>query len=352
MGKTIGLALMAAAWIIGMSGTALAASKRIIIVASYEQNHICGWPQEQGILKGLAKEGWFEGLNLEVRRFYMDTKRTNTSLNAMKEVAGLALKSIDRYKPQLVVTLDDNAFREVGLKLVNHPDTSVVFSGMNGQPETYNKVIPYMKNRKNPAGNTTGVYEKLYVSRSLRVMEQAVQGLTGGVIIGITDYSPTGNAIAEQFKAELAENPGDISWRLVRVKDWNDYVSLIHRLNTDKSVKAIYPVALTLKASSDRTFTAPEIFKWTVENSTKPEMALNYFFAKIGLFGGAAVDFQKMRFMAGKKAGKILNGKPAGSLPIEDAPDYAIVFNKKRAEQLGIEIPVPLLTAADHVYAD
>ena len=306
MSRRTGLLFLAAVCVFWISGTALAESKRILIVASYEKNHICGWPQEQGVIKGLAKEGWFEGLNLEVKRFYMDTKRTNTTLKAMKKAASKVLKAMDAYRPQLLVTLDDNAFREVGLKMANHPDINVVFSGMNGQPEKYNKVTPYMKNREHPGGNITGVYEKLYVARSIRVMESAVRGLKGGVIVGITDYSPTGNAI--------------------------------------------YPVALTLKVSEDLTYTAPEIFKWTVENSKKPEMALNYFFAKIGLFGGAAVDFQKMGFMAGKKAGKILNGEKAGSLPVEDAPDYAIVFNIKRAAQLGIDIPDPLLTAADHVY--
>ncbi len=57
-----------------------------------------------------------------------------------------------------------------------------------------------------------------------------------------------------------------------------------------------------------------------------------------------------MGHMAGVKAAKILNGTQAGAIPVEDAADYAIVFNLKRALGLGIEIPKPLLTAADQVY--
>jgi ABC-type uncharacterized transport system substrate-binding protein len=79
-------------------------------------------------------------------------------------------------------------------------------------------------------------------------------------------------------------------------------------------------------------------------------MSLNYFFSKLGLYGGAAVDFTSMGRMAGEKVARILNGEKAGSLPIEDARDYAIVFNQRRARQLNIAIPTPLLTAADHVY--
>lgn len=39
-------------------------------------------------------------------------------------------------------------------------------------------------------------------------------------------------------------------------------------------------------------------------------------------------------------------------MPIENAPDYAIVFNLKRARDLGIEIPIRVLAAANAVYKD
>jgi ABC-type uncharacterized transport system substrate-binding protein len=332
--------------------TALAAEdvKRVYIVASYEKHHVCGWPQEQGVIKGLVQEGWIDGINLSVKSYHMDTKRTNTTPEAMKRVAAEALREIDSFKPDVIVTLDDNAFREIALPMAGRPDVAAVFSGMNGQPEMYNARKHFMDGREKPGKNITGIYEKLYVVRSMRVMENAVAGLTGAKIVGITDYSPTGNAITKQFELELAKQQGTVEWELIRVKNWQEYADLITRLNDDDSVKAIYPVALTLKVSETVTYTAPEIFKWTIENSKKPEMALNYFFSEIGLFGGAAVDFKAMGLAAGKKAGKILNGDKAGNLPIDDAPEYAIVLNIKRARQLGIDIPAPLLTAADYVY--
>jgi len=334
------------------STTALATEdfKRVYIVASYEKNHVCGWPQEQGVIKGLVQEGWIDGINLSVKSYHMETKRTNTTPEAMKRVAAEALREIDSFKPDVIVTLDDNAFREIALPMAGRPDVAAVFSGMNGQPEMYNARKHFMDGREKPGKNITGIYEKLYVVRSMRVMENAVAGLTGAKIVGITDYSPTGNAITKQFELELAKQQGTVEWQLIRVRNWQEYADLITRLNDDDSVRAIYPVALTLKVSETVTYTAPEIFKWTIENSKKPEMALNYFFSEIGLFGGAAVDFKSMGLAAGKKAGKILIGEKAGDLPIDDAPDYAIVLNIKRAKQLGIDIPAPLLTAADYVY--
>ena len=189
---------------------------------------------------------------------------------------------------------------------------------MNGQPESYNATKRFMDNRKKPGGNITGVYEKIYIVRSMMVMQSAIPGLKGKKVVGITDYSPTGNALTVQFEIELKTKPPNIDWELKRIRDWQAYTSLIKKLNEDKKTGALYPVALSLKVSDTTTYTAPEIFKWTVENSRKPEMALNYFFAKIGLFGGAAVDFKAMGLLAGKKAGQILNGEKAGNLSIED----------------------------------
>ena len=56
--------------------------------------------------------------------------------------------------------------------------------------------------------------------------------------------------------------------------------------------------------------------------------------------------------LAGQKGAKILSGTKAGELPVEDAPDYAIVFNVKRAGDLGIQIPPRVLSAANAVYRD
>jgi ABC-type uncharacterized transport system substrate-binding protein len=120
-------------------------------------------------------------------------------------------------------------------------------------------------------------------------------------------------------------------------------------VNRDSEVNAFYPAALLLKDNNGTTYTTPEIFAWTVLNSRKPEIALNYEFTRMGLFGGAAVDFYAMGVQAGRMVAKCLRGENPGSIGIEDAEKYALVFNLKRAEQLGIKIPPDILMAADEV---
>lgn len=324
---------------------------RVMIVHSYDMTDICGDPQALGVVEGLGSQGWQEGKNLVVRSFYMDTKKKFTTPEAIKERGRLALDAITAFAPDVVLVLDDNAIREVMLPLAGRENVSVVFSGMNGQPEDYNNKQRFMASVAKPGGNITGVYEKLYVYKSLVVMKSALsQVFHGEKVVGITDSSPTGIAINRQFELELQGKDLPLGWEHRRVQNFEEYKALIAELNKDEKVKAIYPAALSLKTSQGETYTAGEILKYTQEHSIKPEMALNYYFSKIGLFGGAAVDFVAMGRLAGVKAGKILNGEKAGDLPIEDAPEYAIVFNVDRAKTLNITIPEALLTAADNVY--
>ncbi len=327
------------------------ASKRIYIVESYEKGHVCGEPQAEGILEALAAAGWTADKNLSVKRYWMDTYRVNATPEAMQQQGKIALAEIAEFKPDIVFALDDAAVAEVMMPLVGRSDISVVFSGMNGQPEMYNERKKYMDSWAHPGSNVTGLYEKLYAAQSLKVMSQAVPELRGAKAVMITDYSPTGNGLTKQFELEL-KDVTDVKWEVRRVKDWTEYTKLIESLNEDTTVKAIYPVALTLPVADGGRFAAAQIYDWTLAHSRKPEMAINYFFARMGLFGGAVVNFSAMGRLAGEKGAKILSGTKAGDLPIEDAPDYAIVFNIKRAKDLGISIPPRVLAAAHAVYRD
>jgi ABC-type uncharacterized transport system substrate-binding protein len=325
-------------------------AKRIYIVQSYEKGHVCGEPQAEGILDALAAGGWEVGRNLTARSYYMDTYRTNATPEAMKSEGQKALAEITDFKPDIVFVLDDAAVRQVMLPLIGRTDLSIVFSGMNGQPEIYNEPKHYLDSWAHPGGNVTGVYEKLYAAQSLKVMAQAVPALRSGKAVMITDGSPTGNGLTKQFELELKDS--DIAWEVRRVKDWGEYTALVKTLNDDAAVKVIYPVALTLPVEGGGRYAAAQIYDWTIANSRKPEMAINYFFARMGLFGGAVVNFNSMGKLAGQKAVKILGGAKAGDQPIEDAPDYAIVFNLKRASDLGIDISPRVLAAANAIYKD
>ena len=322
-------------------------TKKVLIVHSYEKGHVCGQPQEDGIIEAFQKSDLEIGKDVKFHYFYMDTKKTYTTPAEIKQRGELAFEKVKEIKPDVVLVLDDNAVKTVMMPLIGS-DIQVVFCGMNGQPEDYNMKKHFMDSRRKPGANVTGIYEKLYLVRSMGVMKAVLPGLKK--VLGITDYSPTGNAITNQFKKEIKEETPNMAFELVRVKDFAEYKKVISRANEDHETGAIYPAALSLSTPEGKTYTAPDIFRWTIKNCDKPGMALNYFFAKLGIFGGAAVDFRAMGHQAGAKAVKIIKGNRAGDLPIVDADKYAIVFNLARAKELGVNIPFEILGAADFVY--
>lgn len=336
------LTILAALLVMFANVNSVTAMQRVFILDSYEQNHVCGKPQHDGVVAALEQMGFIDGKNISIKSYYMDTKKTNTTAAQKKQQAEIAGKKIAEFKPHVLVTIDDTAFKTVALPLVG-TDIAIVFSGMNGQPETYHKMKPFMKSRQTPGNNVTGVYEFLHIADAIKVHRTMFpQHLETRVIVDTV--SPTGRAILKQVELELAQT--DCRHSIRKVTSWEDYKQAIEEANNDSNVSLIYPVALALNDAKGKRYTAPNIFAYTVEHSTKPELALNYFFCKMGLFGGAAVDFGKMGRQVGKKVAQILNGVSPGSLPIENAAEHALAFNYTRAQKLGIEIPGMFLDEA------
>lgn len=311
---------------------------KVFILHSYELEHICGAPQEQGARSVLINS------NIEIKTWAMDTKRKYNTSTLIKQRAEEAIKLINEYNPDVLYTLDDNAFNHVGKKYIDHPKLKIVFSGMNAQPPNHRGVI---ESWEKPGHNVTGVYEKLHVSTAFRIINEIVGTK---VVAVLTDYSPTGEAITEQVLEELKENPVEnVLWYITQVRTFEDYKKWMEKLNTTVIPTALYPVALLLKDKEGKTYTAPEILKWTSENSKIPTLTANYAFIRFGMFGGAGVDFYAMGKQAGNQILRIFNGEDPANISIEKAERYALIFNLTAAKKLGIEIPEDILLAADEV---
>jgi len=348
------MVLCLVAWCPGSNG--LIASERppdtayrIFILHSYDYDDVCGRPQHDGVVAALNKAGLQEPDNLRIETYFMDSKRINNTEALIQEQAKIALERIRSYDPHALVVLDDNAFRTVGLSLADTA-TPVVFCGMNGQPETYHRQRAFMESRQRPGHNITGVYEKLHFVDAVRVHVRLFPD-TRKIMI-LSDLSPTGRAILCQIQIEMYQEPLPCGHDIRVVKSWEEYQRAILDANQEPEIGVIYPAALLLKDKEGNTYTAPEIFSWTVRHSARPELAINYAFTKMGLFGGAAVDFHAMGEQAGRMAARIILGENPGSISVEEARRYALVFNLDRARELGIRIPPDVLLAADEVIID
>jgi len=315
-------------------------SKRAFIVHSYESNHVCGIPQSNGI-ESVLREHF--GKNLKVRSHFMDTKTTNSTPPKMQAEGRKVLQAIEAFKPDIVFTIDDNAFREVGLYLVGKP-FPVVFTGMNGQPANYSKRVPFLDDGMRPAANITGVYEKLHFRTALDVMRGVDPQLKH--VVALLDKSPTGNAIRAQMQKELEENPSNTRVTFKQVGTLSAYVNEIDNINRDDSIQAVYPVVLSIQNEQGESIGFRDTIKIFIQKSEKPGMALNFMFARLGLFGGASVDFGAMGRQSAQMGAKLLEGENIGNLSIETAKEYLITFNIARARMLNITISDDIIGAA------
>jgi len=349
MGKKLLAALVAPAFMWVTASLAHAglpkAPHRVFILHSYELNHVCGQPQYEGVVHALEQAG-FGGAEIDFGIYAMDTKHTNNTPELMAEQAGIALRKIEAFDPDVLVTLDDNAFRTVAIPLAD-TGLPIVFSGMNNQPERYNETAKWMNSRQAPGHNITGVYEKLHFVTAVKVQKRIQPSLERVRIF--SDNSPTGKAIVRQIQSELKQDSIPADHDFFITDSWEEYQAAILAAN-DEAVDTLYPVALRLKDKNGKTHTAKDILTWTANNSTKPSIPLNFAFVKLGLFGGAGVDFNSMGRQAGMMVAKILGGTSPGDIPIEEAQRYALIFHLNRARELGIEIPDEMLLAADEVY--
>jgi len=314
---------------------------RVYIVESYEQKNVCGANQAHGIKEVLNNH---LGDQMIVKTRYMNTKSANRNKEKMRAEAVHVLEEIAAFSPDLVFTIDDNAFREVGLVLIKKP-FPVIFSGMNMQPEVYNETVSFMNENRQPTANITGVYEKLHVLVALRCMSFVVEDLRYVVIL--LDNSTTGKAIALQLQKELEHNDTGIETDIRVVLSEKEYYEQIEAVNKDERVGAVYNVVLGIPNEQGEYLTQKTTMKAFIQRSTKPSMSLNFAFTQLGLLGGASVDFVAMGRQAGELGIRALNGVPPDELTIEDAEAVRISFNLARAIMLQIIIPDDFLVAAD-----
>jgi len=265
-----------------------AEAKDIFIVHSYALDNICGDPQHQGVLESLAKAGFVEGDNLTVYKYAMDTKKVNNTPELIAQQAEIVLEKVKAQHPDVLVLLDDNAFRTVGLRLVD-TDINIVFCGLNGQPEDYDRKVKWMTSKSRPGHNITGVYEKLHFIEACLVQQKILPDLKKILVIG--DESPTGKAILKQINKELEESelgPGlEIEIRIA--PSWEEYKKILAQACSDSSIGTIYPSATLLKDSKSGAHSTSEIVEWTVAHCRTPGIPLNYSFARLGMLGGVGL---------------------------------------------------------------
>lgn len=304
---------------------------RVLVLQSYDLTY--PWTREVSV--GLHRV-LDEHSHFAVRWFYMDTKRH--PWKEFKQKMGLsARQSIDRWNPDVIIAVDDDAQEFVTRHYVNHPGIKIVFAGVNGGVEPYGFA---------GAGNVTGIFERKDLPAlkeallALRWQRQAA-GPLRVVHIGDTSSSVEHD---DHYMREFDWRPlvNLPSRKLGTFDDWKAAVLEVQG-KTDFILTTNY--RKISRSAANTTLVPPEeVVAWTVANSHVPVVGTNGFFVEDG--GELAIGTSPFEQgeVAARMAVKLLGGQVAKDIPHASTRQFVVYMRSARLHQRGMELP-PLYEA-------
>jgi ABC-type uncharacterized transport system substrate-binding protein len=303
---------------------------RILHVMSFDSP----WRWTDGQLAGFR-----QGLDLpsaEFRILQMDVKR-NTTPEAKAARGREAREVIDRWRPDLVYTSDDDAIEHVARHYAGS-DIPFVFSGVNKSPAAHGI---------DGASNITGVLEQEHFVESVRLLRQISPDV--GRLAVISDLGIQWPPVIERIRARTTEVP-DIE--LVSVAQFESFSEFqAHYLDVQTRADAMVQLGIfTLRGSDGGNVPYQQVQQWVVENTRLPDISFWIDRVFHGVLASVTVSEQQQGFGAGRLARRILvDGASPGALPIRPSVKGHPAINLTRAEQLGLRVRSSQLLSSEVV---
>ena len=236
--------------------------KKVLVVFSYHQEY--SWVES--LNEGIDES--FEGQNVEVEKFYMDTKR-KTSDEWKTTITDSAMAKIDSYNPDLLIIIDDNACELIGKQFIGN-DLPVVFCGMNKEPSDYGF----------PTSNITGCIERISYPGMIGFLKELVPDVEK--VAFIADDSPTSQGMyeildTESLSVEVTEN--------FATNDFDQWKAKILELQDQVDAIGIIIYNTIIDPLTNESMPPEDVMAWTIANNNLPEFtALDFGVIEGGLW--------------------------------------------------------------------
>lgn len=309
---------------------------RILILHSYSQDF--SWVND--IDSAIQKD--FEKKPYSLRWHYMDTKR-NPYKDFKIKAGHTAREVIDSWKPDVIIAVDDNAQEFVTKYYKNDPDISIVYTGLNAQPEKYGF---------DHAKNVTGVLERIPYEA---VKEGLIHIMSKdrNKILHISDSSETSLYIHDELKS--------FSWKPLKLVDsiqvdtFDEWKKMIKEKEKEADFLLITHYHTIERSDKDSTIVPPEeVIAWTEKHSSIPRLGCWGFYVEDGGMMAVAVSPLEQGEIAAKMAIKIVeNHIPANKIPVEKNKLFVMYLREGELEKYHIKLPLmyqAFARATNHYY--
>ena len=312
------------------AGDKPARQQRVLVVHSYHEGQL-GHVDEMtaGIEDALAGSG------AQIEYVYMDTKR-HSDLEWKQQAGVLAARRVEDFKPDVVITMDDNAQEFFAAEYAKRPDSPpFVFSGVNGKAEKFGF----------PRDNVTGVLERPNLVESLELLQKIVPSVKR--VVMLSDKSPTTDGCWDY--AKTLKLPVEVV-AYEQPLTFDEWKAVVLKYQDSADAFGIY-VSRTVHVSAQDETCVPdtELIAWLNEHNKLPTVGFFDTSAKIGIMCGICVSMREQGYVAGKIARGILEGKHPNDFTIAPTTNGRIMLNLKTAEALGIKVRYGIIQNAEEV---
>lgn len=311
---------------------------RVLVLHSYYTDF--SWVRDINV--GIKRE--LEKQSYKIRWHYMDTKR-HPSLEFKARAGSTARSMIDKWQPDVLIAVDDNAQEYVSRYYLGDPNMKIVFTGVNKSLEAYNFHV---------ANNVTGILE--------RINYQAVKDILLQVlpkdkrrIMHISDASPTSEGIHDEIES-FDWSPLDFSYSY-QAETFPEWKKAIREAEgkTDFLLLTHYH---TLKKSADIShIVKPQsVMDWTMRHSDLPGVSFWGFYVEDGGMMAVALSPYEQGEVAARMAIKILeDNKQTRDIPVQTSRLFVMYLRKSEIERKLGNLQLPLVyeafaRATNHYY--
>ena len=304
-------------WCLGQSTLAQDfKGKKIFILHSYDEQY----PWTHGIHQIIRSI--LDGAEITSSVFYLNTKHRASEAEKLASAYQAKLQ-IDHFKPDVVITSDDDAVKYVLMPYYKGSKIPFVFCGLNAEPSVYG--LPY--------SNTTGMLEVQLLGETVKNLQDYAKGSRIGTL-ALDGFSERKRV--ENYRQQLGRDV-DRSYFSRSVEEWQDsFLRLQHEVDMIILLNPQGLVGFDMKTAQ----------QFVERNSRIPSGSYVPWMAKMSLLGITLIP-EEQGVWAAQAALKILSGQSVHNIPITRSRDGKLFINLKIAEKLGITFKSSLLKVAE-----
>jgi ABC-type uncharacterized transport system substrate-binding protein len=293
--------------------------KNILVVHSYSSDYTWCKDINSEIEKVLKKQE-----HIVFRTLYMDTKR-NPSDEYKTRAGKMVDKIIDYYKPDVILTVDDDAQKFVSINHLNEK-MAIVFTGVNNTPEAYGF---------DKADNVTGILERIPLDGlkdAFNLLFDKANNKTRR-IAHISDMSKPNKFDDEYLNSYKNWAPLDLQ-KTRFAETFEEWKQFILEANKELDGVIIMNYRKLSRSSSDKSLVLPkEVMEWTMKNIKIPLIGTNGFVVEDGASLAIATSPYEQGRVGAELALAIANGKPPKCLPIQRTEEFIVAMRSKDIHQ-------------------